>query len=354
MSALHAEILPIRGDRAATPNVASPIAGLVVPPAPTTVRELVARYLEEAELKYAAGLIGSALLRRLRRHLKDFSSGSRGDLAAERIRGTDVTHWILGHQAWLSDHTRAHAARTLQGAWLWALDEADLITRNPIRRLKPCWDPPQPRGAISADEYRRVLDAARQCSGKRRSGRRACPSRHAFRVALWFLWETGCRTCEMREARWDQIDWDAGLLKMDRHKTVRRTGRPRVIPLTDRVLRLLRWLYRRRRPDQVHVLVAGRGMPWTCGGFGALMLQFAQRAGVRAGVTAYCLRHGFTVEGLRRREGERQLADVLGHTSTKYVSWYGQDVRLEGQYLRDIAGRVHGHVNADADGQGPA
>lgn len=309
-----------------------------------TVREVARQYLENKELEAQAGLICADLLTRLKRHLGDFTEGPRGDLPADGLRGTDVTRWILSHANWHADSYRLSAARSVQGAFTWATDEG-ILTRNPIRKLKPCWGTPQPRGAILPDEFRGILDAARSCDGRER---RARPGRHAFRVAFWFLAQTGCRTCEMREALWSQVDWKAGILRLPKNKTSRKTAQARLIPLTRHVLWLLRWLERRKRPGQTHLFVTSRGGPWTCRNFDALAAEFRELAGVRAEATPYTLRHGWTVAGLERGEGERQLADVLGHTSTRYVAWYGKDVTSRADYLRGIAERVQKGQGGDA------
>ena len=300
-----------------------------------TVRELCRQFLELKELEGHSGLITDSLVKRLRRHLDDFCQGTRGDLAAEKLRGSDVTRWILGHDAWQADSYRLSAARSVQGAYSWATDEG-LLTRNPVRKLKPCWGTPQPRGAIRPEEYRAILEAARRCDGRR--GRRR-PGRSAFRIAWWFLWQTGARTCEMREAQWEYVDWEAGLLRFPDHKTRKKTGQSRVIPLSARVLRLLQFLHR-HRGDATHIFTTSRGGPWTCRNFDQAAAEFRKLAGVRAECTPYTLRHGWTVAGLEAGEGERQLADVLGHTSTRYVAWYGKDVKTRAEYLRGIAERV--------------
>ena len=41
---------------------------------------------------------------------------------------------------------------------------------------------------------------------------------------------------------WDQVDLDRGLLVLAQHKTVRRTNKPRLIPLTPPLRKLLVWM----------------------------------------------------------------------------------------------------------------
>jgi len=47
-----------------------------------------------------------------------------------------------------------------------------------------------------------------------------------------FILETGCRPSEACKLCWENVDLDAGLCTIDRHKIVKRTGEPRTIALT--------------------------------------------------------------------------------------------------------------------------
>ncbi len=230
-----------------------------------------------------------------------------------------------------------NAARVIKALFRWA-EEEDLIVKNPIRRLVPCWGTPKPRGAITRREYAAVMQAARPVAGGR--GRSV---RSAFRRGMAFMWNTGARTCEMRSATWDQLDWDAGLLRLTSHKTFRRSGRARLIPLGAVLLRLLSFAYRRLgRPATGPIFTNSRGNAWGKSVFQKLFRRFARAAGVRAGLSPYCMRHAFAVEGLEAGVGERQLADVLGHSTTRHIAWYGADVRAKSGYLHAVADQVRG------------
>jgi len=178
---------------------------------------------------------------------------------------------------------------------------------------------------------RAIMRLARHCRGVDVSGRRKRPSSGAFRLALHFLWESGCRTKEMRDVAWGDVDLERGLIVMEKHKTFAKTGLPRLIPITRNIRRLLHvaasWQLRRGTQLTGPVFRGGRGKQWDKGTYGDQFRAYADMAGVRPNVTAYCLRHGFTVRGLEAGIGERQLADVLGHASTRYVSYYGLTTR---------------------------
>jgi integrase len=63
--------------------------------------------------------------------------------------------------------------------------------------------------------------------------------------------------------RWADVRFDEASVVLREHKTARKTGRPRVIPLVPTVVKLLRWMRSHRDAmfsgDQGHVFLNGRG-----------------------------------------------------------------------------------------------
>jgi integrase len=309
------------------------IAATPDPTPAVTVRELINRYLEEQELRRRGGLIGARLVERLHRACGSFAKRF-GDRPAASIRPSDVTRWILETEGWIADATREHHARAIKAAFRWATDE-DLIQRDPLRRVTPCWGVLEPRGAMTRGQYEGVMRAAGAGAGC------APKARSAFRRAMYFLWATGCRTKEMRTADWSQVDWEKCLIRQKAHKTRRKSGRDRLIPVGATPLRLLRFMHRRLgQPTNGLIFTTSRGKAWDAGSFAKLFRRFAKACGVPRGVSPYSARHSFAVEALEAGIGERQIADVLGHTTTKYVAWYGADVRAKPGYLNGIADQV--------------
>lgn len=323
-------------------------------PPSITLAALVAQYLSCRAAEHRAGAIQDEHLRRMRDHLNDLAAGERGDLPATDLRPSVAKQWLCAHQEWRSPHTLENAYRSLRGLMRWA-EEEELVERNPVRGFKRFWPPPQPRGACRPEEYEAIMRAARGCRKKVRGpGRqraRRHPSATRFRFQLWFLWQTGCRTCELRAALWEHVDWQRGLLILPRPKTHRATGRARSIPLPPHVLRVLRWLYRRRVPGIAHIFTAAAGRPLKRASWDRLFRKYARLAGVRESMTLYTLRHGFCVEGLVSGVGDQDLAEIMGHTSTKYIRWYGRDLRERTEHLRAAAARVHQRRRQEDEGR---
>jgi integrase len=369
------------------------------PSSEETVASIIRQYLAEKQLLVTAD--------KEERFRKDFAYGAsftamHGSLTIDQCRNSNLTAWLTANPGWVSPHTKADAVGVVIRAFRWAVEE-HLIRFLPYHRPRKLWPTPQPRKPIEPAEFRALMNVAREHNGRRgqpsrkkpvktdlfdwidrqeeecrlellrkgadlfdlcepyvpstpvpsRPRPRARPSAGPFRRALWFLWESGCRTCEMREMEWESVDWVDGVIRLTKHKTAH-TGNVREIPLTDRALRLLRLMYKFRRPAAASkhprtkrhpaknvIFLNSRGGAWTKRSFAKKFREFAGLAGIRDNITAYCLRHGFTVEALERGIGNKQIADMLGQASTRYVDWYGRGSREKSAYLRDNAAKVH-------------
>lgn len=133
---------------------------------------------------------------------------------------------------------------------------------------------------------------------------------------------------------------DVGL---DKHKTANTTGQRRVIPMTPTLVRLLRWIHRRTGPSpKDRVFLNGRGRPWVCVGFARLFRRYGKLAGIRLNLSPYSCRHGFCVRALDAGAGQRQIADVMGHKTTRYVEWYSRSSRTNADYLVGVLEQING------------
>lgn len=298
-----------------------------------TVREVISLYLQEKKLHHACGMFSAKSMDRAKRRLTAFAA-EFGDKNVSTCAQHNITTWVASHPEWESSHTKNDSVGCLVACFRWATQQR-LIPYCPFIRPRGLWPALQPRVAISAEEYRLMLDVA-----KRRGYRR---SRLAFRVALFFLWETGARTCEMRELLWEHINFATGMVCLAKNKTLSATGEARLIALTPATWRMAKWTRRRRKDrDNGRVFTNSQGGPWEVGSFAQYFRRVAKAAGIRLAISPYSLRHGFCVQGLENGVGERQMADLMGHTTTRYIAWYGRGTRRKGDYLRGVLDQVHG------------
>jgi len=291
-----------------------------------SVDQIVAAYLDSRRKLVQAGAYQPKSMEKATRYCTSYAD-RYGALDTADSRRTHLQDWIVDHPEWQATFTRRDAVGSVVTMFLWAADALDV--RIEYRRPRFLGPPVQPRRSIDRAQFQAVRRAA---SADRASHKRTRRTGPGFRAMLRFLWSTGCRPKEAREAEWTMIDWRAGTLTIERHKTAGVTGEPRVIPVR-RVLRLLRWLQRRRRPGQTHVFVNTLGRQWSCDRFAKEFRRFASIAGVGLEISAYCCRHGLCSRLIEAGVGERQVADVLGHKSTRYVSWYAKSTRSKADHL---------------------
>lgn len=321
-----------------------------------TVRDVADAYLAHVALRHRLGGYTAASKERAEYYLTSFVA-LFGKKPVAACVPPDLTRWLLEHPTWESDFTKHDAMTAVLSAFRWAADEARIIPANPYRKPKDLRFRLRPRSEFTAEDYRALMDRARNVPGRRK-----CPSSFQFRCVCYFLWRSGARTCESRQTLWQDLDWDGGVICLTHHKTADATGQDRMIGLDDRLLRFLRWLWNRHQVDpspcrcklakdrphavEDHVFLNSRDKPWSKDSFARLFRAFANRAGISRKKTAYSLRHGFTVRSIEAHCSDREVADALGHTSTRYVAWYGRATRQKTAHLRGVANRANGRKNS--------
>ncbi len=311
-----------------------------------TVSDVVAAYLNHLAALAQAGEYSRDALANVRRDLERFAAwcrpckahrdgarpacrecASHGERSAQDCCRNDLVDWLLANPQWKSNHTKRRVLAGILACFAWAADEADLIPASPYKKPRRLRLPVKPRREARPEEYLALM----------RKGSRP------LRRALYFLRRTGARTCEMREVEWPQIDWENSVVVLVRHKTDGSTAVSRRILLDPGVLRFLRNLKRQAVPGQQKVFVNTDGTAWDRHTFARHLRRYAKRIGLDEGaaerVSAYCLRHFFT--GLMGEHGwtDRQVATMLGHSSTRMVSNYNHN-RENQRLLRQLASEL--------------
>jgi integrase len=96
------------------------------------------------------------------------------------------------------------------------------------------------------------------------------------------------------------------------HKTADKTGRPLVIPLTDKAYEVCLRLAEKYPEGALFRTRTGR--PWTSDLLGNRLWRLAEKSGVK--VLAYGYRHTRATELLEKGVPDAEVAAILGHTST--------------------------------------
>lgn len=246
-----------------------------------------------------------------------------GHLAPDELTRRDLEGYALGMRGskfaprTVSQHFRTILAMVRDVC-------ADLDLRDPSVRLRLSGQAPEPAGrALAEVELRRVLEAAAAVGG----------SKGAL-VELLAL--TGLRPSEALRIRWEDLDLEAGQLRIRESKTA--TGR-RVVPLASRLVETLRALPR------TGDLVWARSTWWTRAAWG----RVASEAGVQAQL--YDLRRTF-VTLLRRGDVDQatRLA-LVGHSDARtnliYDRSSAEDRRRALDRVLDLVQPVRSGVGRD-------
>jgi integrase len=180
-----------------------------------TLDQIVQAYLREAHNDM--GPEGLAFCRLyLGRLAKDL-----GHLPVSQLTPLHFKEWVAAQTTLESAHTLHGLNSRVQRCLNWGVLMRQ-IRENPFKGVSYCKGDPQDE--MTEKEYQALWKVADE----------------RFRRMLLFLRYTGCRPGEMRNVKWADIDWKAGVIRLQEHKTRKKTGKPRLIVLAPVVQKMLR------------------------------------------------------------------------------------------------------------------
>lgn len=261
--------------------------------------------------------------------LQSFCTQS-GTLRVRTLKPLHITKWMDGH-AW-NPTSRFSAASCVKRAFHYAIDQG-LLKENPLAALKK--DQPLRRERLVEDAERKQIFAAIRD--------------REFREFLFAMQETGARPKEIRTLTRERVDLSAGVWVFPprRHKTGKKTGKPRVIYLNPAMIELMKELLERHKEGCLFRNT--RGKPWTKDAIVQRMDHLRQKFPTLQGVVAYCYRHSFTTDGLERGVPIATMAELLGHTSTRMIEQHYSHLTEKREHLRQAVLKVTARECASAD-----
>jgi integrase len=239
--------------------------------------------------------------------------------AADGIRPLDIDGFLHDAGEGWSASTRRHNAVALESLQSFALDQK-LIAVPIFGKLdKPAMGR---RERVPTDaEIERLLAAG------------ASPE---FRLVFSALCQTGCRPGEIcrltvahvvappagdvGEAMTASQPHFVKVIEMAEHKTARKTGAPRRIPIGQKFAELLRQAIGRRTFGPVFRTLKGR--PWTPSGLSAIFRRLRDKARLPKELVLYTTRHRFGTTLASRKLDIKSIADLMGHASVKTTERY--------------------------------
>lgn len=157
----------------------------------------------------------------------------------------------------------------------------------------------------------------------------------AFRLIYQALAQTGARPGELCGLQIADIDWQQeshGLITLKRHKTARKTGKPRLIPISEKFAAMLRTAIGGREAG--HVFLTETGRPWRPTYLSAVHRQLRDNAGLEKSIVVYSARHGAATRMLEGGVDLKVVSELLGHSSVTMTERYTHPkVASFGHYL---------------------
>jgi integrase len=233
-----------------------------------------------------------------------------------------VTRWFEAQPGW-NQSTRRCALTALKRALNWAVDEG-YLGDSPLKKVKK---PPvlHRERVVTAGEHDTITDTVRD---------------EAFRTFLAAMRGTGCRPGEVARVTARHFNAEEGTWTFQRHKTVKKTRKPRVVYLTPPLTELCRQLA--ARYPEGPLFRNSRGKPWTRNAIRCRFRRLRAKLKLGPGVVAYSYRHTFATEGLGAGVPIATMAELLGHVDTTMISEHYGHLDQKTAHLREAARRAAG------------
>jgi integrase len=254
------------------------------------------------------------------RHFLRHFARAYGKLRASRLTPLQVTDWLNSKEGW-GETTRNRAVTCLTVALNWAV-KMKVLRENPIKGIDKGSVLPRDR-LVAPEERRLVLSSIRD---------------RAFKLLVFAMVTTGARPSEIRRvtAR-EYMPPGLWVFPPRRHKTGKKTKKPRVVYLTPPMQKLCERLIRERTEGPL--FLNSRGKPWTANALRCRFRRLRDKFPALAGVTAYCYRHTYCTDGLLNGVPLAQMQELMGHTSPAMMAHYAH-LGQQAAAMREAAARA--------------
>lgn len=254
---------------------------------------------------------------------------SCGHLTVDELRPFHVSDW-LDEQPY-KPGARRMAATSIKRVFAWAA-RLGRIPGSPIASLETGTSGRREQ-LISADAHFAMM--ASNDTYHTAPRRRGC-----FRAFLVALRHTGARPGEIAKVTAADVDLAACTWTLQKHKTRKKTNRPRIVYLTPCMLALTKMLMVAHPTGPLFLNRWGR--PWTPYAIRCRMIRMREKLGLPAEVVAYSYRHTFTTDALARGVGTAAVAELLGHANSAMVAKHYSHLDQKPDHLRESLRKATG------------
>ena len=147
-------------------------------------------------------------------------------------------------------------------------------------------------------------------------------SRGKFREFLNILMFTGMRPKEIRTVLVAEFDCDNRQLVLSKHKTVEKTGLPKVVPLPTEALVAICRANAEGRPNREPLFLTDRKLPWTYQAIRLRWTRLRERLGIDPRFTLYSFRHWYLTMAIESGEDGAIVSELAGHSDPKTLEIY--------------------------------
>jgi integrase len=276
-----------------------------------TVKDVVALYRRHCA---AEGVHGPAA-KADREYTFGLFVAACGGVVVADLKPFHLTDFVEAHPEWRSISTRRAKANGIRAAFNWAFRQ-ERIARNPFVNVQYA---EHERRAEMPDD---ALAQLERVSSKQ------------FEAVLRFLRLTGCRTGELCQATWGDMDLERGIWTIERHKSRRFTGRPKVVALVTEAVAVLRAilgaLAATDQTDSLAPVVPSLGMiaptnfifrntrggPWRPGVLSYQLRRLKKRHGIDVKASLHGVRHRALSAMIEAGAPIKLVAEQAGHSTT--------------------------------------
>lgn len=282
------------------------------PPAqtPLLVRDIVQLYLRHSQVE---GVHCPEAFEERQRTLGWFVA-DLGDLPVADCRPFHLVDWIEAHPRWRSVSTRRAKANEIRAAFQWAAD-GERTDRNPFSKVR--YAEAERRPELPDDALEQVAHLANK----------------QFESVLIFLRLTGCRLSELCGALWSDMNLEAGVWTIPKHKSRKHTGKSKRVALVPDAVALLRAIGEHAGP----IFVNTRGRPWNRRTLGQQLRRLKARHGITTPATLHGIRHRLASAAIAAGAPIKLIAAQLGHSSCAVTERYYTHLEGEMDAIRDAA-----------------
>jgi integrase len=243
-----------------------------------------------------------------------------GTVRASELKPLHVTEWLDAHPGWKA--SRRHAIIAVKRCFKWA-EEEGVIDRDPFRAVKKPAVGRRDR-ILSPAEKKEILETIKD---------------RPFREFVFALYETGCRPSEVARVAAENFDEAKGVWVFDKHKTRKRTGKPRVVYLTPAMVGLTKELAK-KYPTGPLFRGNRNKKGFTRNGIRCRFRRLRAKLPHLNAVVSYTARHTYCTEALANGVGVMDVAELMGHQGTSMVEAHYAHLDQKTQHMLDAARRA--------------